>query len=501
MTNISEDAEDFKIKEVNYVVPGYSWKLTTLDGVEIDNPLNVTVTKDNTASSPVVKAFTNNYDEDDGPDKIVIDIEKAFSGIAKEDIPAGFQLVLSYSLEGTTQHITLKKTDVTNISEDAEDFKIKEVNYVVPGYSWKLTTLDGVEIDNPSEEHTLNVTAPEATMEEVTGDRDTKEGGGKNYKLYPSDVMLISLTGNQGEHGTLVVSQNSLNKRQRDSIEAKISNMQGSFKTPAIFFSGEQHQAGFYYKNNTITFKEKEDAYWIVHVEHPQSSMEKIFVIAYSQNVPLNSAELMNEYEEDQVPVDIIKVAKNTLDSETKTYLEGAEFTITQLDENGSGDYKKEADGSTKLFFTKTVTTDDNGKVTCDNLLSGYYEIKETKAPGGYVMTPEAAYIKVSGGTVQRISKAVDDATTDKDESKVVNWPTVLEASTEGMIRFKAAKAASGTAEATNAAITVGNDQGVELPQTGGIGTTLFTALGGLMTATAGAILTMKSYRRRKENA
>ena len=39
---------------------------------------------------------------------------------------------------------------------------------------------------------------------------------------------------------------------------------------------------------------------------------------------------------------------------------------------------------------------------------------------------------------------------------------------------------------------------GYELPQTGGIGTTLFTALGGLMTATAGAILTMKSYRRRK---
>ena len=42
---------------------------------------------------------------------------------------------------------------------------------------------------------------------------------------------------------------------------------------------------------------------------------------------------------------------------------------------------------------------------------------------------------------------------------------------------------------------------GYELPETGGIGTTLFTALGGLMTVTAGAILTMKSYRRRKQNA
>ena len=42
---------------------------------------------------------------------------------------------------------------------------------------------------------------------------------------------------------------------------------------------------------------------------------------------------------------------------------------------------------------------------------------------------------------------------------------------------------------------------GYELPQTGGIGTTLFTALGGLMTVTAGAILTIKSWHRRKENA
>ena len=52
-----------------------------------------------------------------------------------------------------------------------------------------------------------------------------------------------------------------------------------------------------------------------------------------------------------------------------------------------------------------------------------------------------------------------------------------------------------------NALATVENTPGTALPQTGGIGTTLFTALGGLLTATAGAILTMKSYRHRKQNA
>ena len=43
---------------------------------------------------------------------------------------------------------------------------------------------------------------------------------------------------------------------------------------------------------------------------------------------------------------------------------------------------------------------------------------------------------------------------------------------------------------------TVINEAGVALPQTGGIGTTLFTALGGLMTATAGAILTIRRKRK-----
>ena len=37
---------------------------------------------------------------------------------------------------------------------------------------------------------------------------------------------------------------------------------------------------------------------------------------------------------------------------------------------------------------------------------------------------------------------------------------------------------------------------GYELPETGGIGTALFTALGGLMTATAGAVLTLRKKRK-----
>ena len=59
---------------------------------------------------------------------------------------------------------------------------------------------------------------------------------------------------------------------------------------------------------------------------------------------------------------------------------------------------------------------------------------------------------------------------------------------------------ASAVEEAENS-FWIENTPGVELPSTGGAGTALFTALGGLMMAAAGAILMLKSYRRRKKNA
>ena len=51
--------------------------------------------------------------------------------------------------------------------------------------------------------------------------------------------------------------------------------------------------------------------------------------------------------------------------------------------------------------------------------------------------------------------------------------------------------------ETDNAKATVENTSGTALPQTGGIGTTLFTVLGGLMTVAAGAILTMRRGKRK----
>lgn len=54
------------------------------------------------------------------------------------------------------------------------------------------------------------------------------------------------------------------------------------------------------------------------------------------------------------------------------------------------------------------------------------------------------------------------------------------------------------TEQRTTLTISISNMPGIEMPETGGSGTGLFTVIGGIMTALAGAILTLK---KRKEQA
>ena len=76
-----------------------------------------------------------------------------------------------------------------------------------------------------------------------------------------------------------------------------------------------------------------------------------------------------------------IKIIK--VDAENKeTKLEGAEFTL-----------KNEETGK-----TYTLTTDKDGEVTSDKLVSGKYTIEETKAPTGYITNGEKVTVEVKDG-------------------------------------------------------------------------------------------------------
>ena len=123
-----------------------------------------------------------------------------------------------------------------------------------------------------------------------------------------------------------------------------------------------------------------------------------------------------------------------------------------------------------------SAKTDANGETSFSNLKVGsYYEIKEVTPHAGYVLTGnEVFYIKVSSGRIDLI---------DKDPDKTVeNWSVLIE-STNPKIQF------------ANQSVTVLNERGVELPNSGGPGTALYGLLGGLMVVTAGAVLTLRKKK------
>jgi len=165
---------------------------------------------------------------------------------------------------------------------------------------------------------------------------------------------------------------------------------------------------------------------------------------------------------------DILKVEEGT----TKT-LPGASFTIQKVDAENTTASVTYVGGTSP---SNPETTGSDGKVSFNNIAHGYYEVKETKAPDGYIITGDAAfYVKIEATGVKLLEKKVKD----------------------GKLSFKEATSTKvgnvtiGT-QGTTVTFTVENTKGAALPNTGGPGTRALYLLGTILTALAGAGLVMK---------
>ena len=106
------------------------------------------------------------------------------------------------------------------------------------------------------------------------------------------------------------------------------------------------------------------------------------------------------------------------------------------------------------------VTTPADGKAVIYGLEDGTYYLVEIKAPAGYNLLSYPVAV-----TLNEQSHQVDDPATEEVEPDMT--------------------------------VKVANSNTFVLPETGGIGTVIFTVSGGLMTLAGGAILTLK---KREEN-
>lgn len=165
--------------------------------------------------------------------------------------------------------------------------------------------------------------------------------------------------------------------------------------------------------------------------------------------------------------------------------LAGAKFALT--DEAGHRIYVTAADDSGTYIFdaqseSNEVVSPASGLIVIKGLAAGTYKLTETEAPRGYNLLENAITVEAS---IKDVTNYTETITTyyDKDGNVVSQ------------------EVAGGSSKTTTAAVnvvpvTVVNKAGTELPSTGGIGTTLFYVLGGLLVV--GAVILFVTRKRMK---
>lgn len=120
-----------------------------------------------------------------------------------------------------------------------------------------------------------------------------------------------------------------------------------------------------------------------------------------------------------------------------------------------------------------TLVSDANGNFGVAGLDDGKYYLKETKAPAGYnlLKDPIEVIVKATTNNGQKW--------TDSDAEKALTNIDVTADSKDGV----------GDVESGEAKITVANNSGTTLPETGGIGTTMFYVIGAILVVGAAVVM------------
>lgn len=184
--------------------------------------------------------------------------------------------------------------------------------------------------------------------------------------------------------------------------------------------------------------------------------------------------------------------------------LEGATFTLYEADDSWTKGAKYEGVDGTVY---ENIASDEFGRLTISGLDAGKYILVEDKAPNGYIKTTEELKIEI----IPHFSEELEEVT---EYYKGGNWsfdePAApyktatyyLQLLDSYDVMFNGEKAATytfdhegttdikvsdeGTVEIPSSIV---NTKGVELPATGGMGTTIFYVIGAVLVLGAGILL------------
>lgn len=171
--------------------------------------------------------------------------------------------------------------------------------------------------------------------------------------------------------------------------------------------------------------------------------------------------------------LNVHKYALNSTNDEVA--LSGAKFVLYRMD-GGTKKYAKLTNDKIDGWVNDkgdatTLETSGTGDILIEGLNEGTYYLEETEAPVGYNKLTKPIEVKIT---------ATPDAT---GVSETVEYRNQND---------------STYTPATNAIVKVLNKAGTQLPSTGGIGTTLFYVIGGVLMAVAAVLLVTKKRMNNK---
>ena len=182
------------------------------------------------------------------------------------------------------------------------------------------------------------------------------------------------------------------------------------------------------------------------------------------------------ETPEDKVIVFTYELDTTKIDADNKKKLSGAEFKLINKD----GKYATiENDKVTGWVVDEnagsTLVSGDNGLFRVIGLDAGVYKLKETKAPGGYNLISAPIEFTIAATTTNgQTWDGLPGSALTKLEITVNNETT------------------SGSTSTGIVSMNVENKSGSTLPETGGIGTTIFYVVGVILMLGAGVLLVTK---------
>lgn len=192
-----------------------------------------------------------------------------------------------------------------------------------------------------------------------------------------------------------------------------------------------------------------------VTVTGSSTASEKTTASATAAAAP-GTASFVNTYTR-KITLDILKIEKG----KPAVTIPGAGFTLREVNEqitSNAPSYKIPNDPGVEK------TTVDGGTTAFESLALGYYEIRETGIPEGYIVTgDDACYIRITDAGAQMV----------KVNASCTGWED-----TNSIGNFEFAPASGNI----HAKLTISNEPGVELPSAGGPGTRLIYILGSMLT-------------------